>query len=330
VKEYAKEKLWLLVSPDDRLKLETKLAQVLKIPKIPYSDFVRDNGVFIAPEQYKKWNIRYTLELQGSGDMIITYPEAYHQVLNLTDTLAEAINYAPKGWKLNSDYQFKDRSVNPTALSAEDFNTAEEGRKAVFCLGTKRGPTERLAVDDIRTPLEKRSKNLKTQLLTPLSTTGPRQQPTERRTQSSSPRSIGNLTRRATLIEDREDDNTEINSECDDNSSNDEGSSFDVDEGIANSSFPNESQFSETSEAYTQSPNNNAEAGLSSEIMNEDDPSVEGAVAVAERVEVVEGGFLVVVGGGLLVAVLLLLVCATVVGRFLETNLVLLVIFRRK
>jgi len=58
---------------------------------------VRDNGAFIAPEQYKKWNIRYTLELHGPGDMIVTYPEAYHQVLNLTDTLAEAINFAPKG-----------------------------------------------------------------------------------------------------------------------------------------------------------------------------------------------------------------------------------------
>jgi len=262
-------KLWLIINPDDRSKLETKLAQVLKIPQMPHSDFARDNQIFIAPEQYQKWNIRYTLELQGPGDMIITYPEAYHQVLNVTDTLAEAINFAPDGWKLSNNYRFKDRLLNPTALSAEDF-TAEEGHKALFRRGTKRGPVEKLAADDIQTPVEKRFKNSTTHLLTPLSMTGPRQRLTGRRTQSSSPQSIGRVKRGPTLIIDGDDNNIYTNSECDDNSSSGNGSSLDVDEGIAKSRFTNDNQFPKTSKMYTDLPGNNVETDLTTGNMSED------------------------------------------------------------
>ena len=46
--------------------------------------------------------------------------------------------------------------MNPTALSAT--NTADEGQNVLFFRGTKRGPMESLTVDELRTPLEKRSK----------------------------------------------------------------------------------------------------------------------------------------------------------------------------
>lgn len=270
-------KLWLFINPHDRSKLEAKLAQVLKISKIPHSDFVRDNEVFIAPEQFKKWKIRYKLEMQGPGDMIITYPETYHQVLNLTDTLAEAINFAPTGWKLSSDYIFKNRSTSSTSLSAEDFKQISEERRVMLCRGTKRGPVERPVIAGIRTPLEKKSRNSPRQLPTPPSTTGSRQQQTGNTRQSSSAQFVSRYSRIPTFTTDEAVTQVDTIAESGDDSSSESDSDniLDTDEGTTNSCFAEKSQSSRTSDVCTTTSGDVEVASTGAQSMDEETSSVE-------------------------------------------------------
>jgi len=151
-------KLWLLFRPQDKSKIEAKLAELLEIPDIPNSDFIRDHALFIAPELFRRWNIEYKIQLQGPGDMIVTYPGAYHQVLNITDTLAEAINFAPVGWKLARDHKFK-KGV-PKALRAEDFTylTPQPGINTKLSAGKKRKVVDRAQDNPSSLLLEKRLK----------------------------------------------------------------------------------------------------------------------------------------------------------------------------
>lgn len=254
-------KLWLLVNPDGRSKLEAKLTEVLDTSDNPHSDFVRDHEVFIAPEQDREWNIRYTLEMQGPGDVIITYPETYHQVLDLTDTLAEAINFAPSGWRLSSGYKFRNRSKHPTALSAEDFDLAEEQQRVMIQYGRKRERLERLAVGEIRTPLEKRYKSAVPQLLTPPSTTGSRPLDTVRKMQSRSARSINRLARISTPIANTEDEDTDIegNSGSDNDSSSYSSNDCIVDERTPNTSTTDKSSSQEDLAPQAESPESDVE-----------------------------------------------------------------------
>lgn len=100
-------KLWLVVQPESLPSLESHLKQVFKPRMASGSDFVRDLCVLVAPQQLREWEVLFEVFLQGPGDLVVTYPKAYHQVLNLTDSLAEAINFAPDNWELDEDYSFR-------------------------------------------------------------------------------------------------------------------------------------------------------------------------------------------------------------------------------
>lgn len=120
-------KLWLVVRPESLPSLESHLKQVFKPRLASGSDFVRDLCVFLAPQQLREWEVSFEVFLQGPGDLIVTYPKAYHQVLNLTDSVAEAINFAPENWELDEDYSFRtDQTArtNGSALTRAHFFTS--------------------------------------------------------------------------------------------------------------------------------------------------------------------------------------------------------------
>lgn len=108
-------KLWLVVEPESRPSLESHLKQNFKASSASGSDFVRDLCILVAPWQLREWGIPFRVFIQGPGDLVVTYPKAYHQVLNLTDSLAEAVNFAPEDWELDEDYCFRNDSTAKTS-----------------------------------------------------------------------------------------------------------------------------------------------------------------------------------------------------------------------
>ena len=99
-------KLWLIVYPQDKDKLEHRLWDSLRLDsngeaprnRRPQAaeplcaQFVRHLGVILKPSLLRHWKIRFSIKVQAKGDMMFILPGAYHQGINLGANLAEAIN----------------------------------------------------------------------------------------------------------------------------------------------------------------------------------------------------------------------------------------------
>ncbi|KAI9877174.1 MAG: hypothetical protein M1830_004632 [Pleopsidium flavum] len=107
-------KCWTVVTPSHHAKLEEILYAFLNPgermlssrtnlkPKTPpqCSQFLRHNSVYVPTELLQLLDIEYTLVAQHQGEMVITFPFAYHQGYNTGPNIAEAIGYASERWEV--------------------------------------------------------------------------------------------------------------------------------------------------------------------------------------------------------------------------------------
>ncbi|KAF1951128.1 transcription factor jumonji, partial [Byssothecium circinans] len=88
-------KLWLWIVPADTEALEERLKEEFHDEyKNVCSQGVRHLSILLSPRQLEAWNIRYGIKICREGEIIVTLPGTYHQVVNLRDNVAEALNFA--------------------------------------------------------------------------------------------------------------------------------------------------------------------------------------------------------------------------------------------
>ena len=90
-------KLWIIIDPNSKLRLESRLAETLNITPV-CSQFVRHQFILPQPSLLRQWKIRFQILLQPPGSMILLQPNTYHCGLNLGFNIAEAINYSDSEW----------------------------------------------------------------------------------------------------------------------------------------------------------------------------------------------------------------------------------------
>lgn len=94
-------KVWLIVPPEFAEALKAKVKEDLADrvrPVHPYSQFVRHMDALLSPKLLEKWEILYHIISCKAGEMVITLPGAYHQVINAGPNYAQAINFAMPDW----------------------------------------------------------------------------------------------------------------------------------------------------------------------------------------------------------------------------------------
>lgn len=107
-------KCWKVVAPKDHAKLEEVMHAFLNPeermlssrtelkPRRPpqCSQFLRHKSVYLPEELLQLLNIEFTSVVQHQGEMVITFPFAYHEGYNSGPNIAEAIGYATDRWEV--------------------------------------------------------------------------------------------------------------------------------------------------------------------------------------------------------------------------------------
>ncbi|KAI9853270.1 MAG: Lysine-specific demethylase 4B [Vezdaea acicularis] len=84
-------KLWLIVYPHHKEKLESRLKHHLNIPAA-CSQFVRHYPIIIRPSLLREWEIDFSVALQEPKTLMLILYGAYHCGLNFGKNIAEACN----------------------------------------------------------------------------------------------------------------------------------------------------------------------------------------------------------------------------------------------
>ncbi|KAI4616629.1 hypothetical protein J4E80_005903 [Alternaria sp. BMP 0032] len=89
-------KVWLSIEPAFIDTLTARLRQVYATDLTHWScsQTIRHLNVFIPPSSLREWGIPYHIRLCRRGEAVFTTPRALHQVINLGDNVAEAVNFA--------------------------------------------------------------------------------------------------------------------------------------------------------------------------------------------------------------------------------------------
>ncbi len=107
---------WTVVRPTEHKKLEETLhgflhpsksgemgtSIAIPRPKFPpkCDNFLRHNPLYVPEETLKHDDIKYTKVVQFLGEMVITFPFAYHQAYNTGANIAESMPYASERWEI--------------------------------------------------------------------------------------------------------------------------------------------------------------------------------------------------------------------------------------
>ncbi|KAL0256820.1 hypothetical protein SLS55_007629 [Diplodia seriata] len=107
-------KVWLMIEPCYRRELEHKAKCYLVKDKRKReeeehegqgqdqskecSQFVRHLSTLLSPKLLDAWDIPYRIVSCAAGEMVVTFSETYHQVVNAGPNLAVAINFAESEW----------------------------------------------------------------------------------------------------------------------------------------------------------------------------------------------------------------------------------------
>jgi hypothetical protein len=110
------EKIWVILPPNQKIHLENYFEWVYRVQnrespqcdqvsctqhRITRADrfqFIRHLNVYIPTAMLDILHIRYRIIHQRPGQAVITFPQAYHQGLNATANVAEAMNFATEDW----------------------------------------------------------------------------------------------------------------------------------------------------------------------------------------------------------------------------------------
>lgn len=123
-------KVWLVVPPDNLAALESRMRQLgdsLR-PIQPCSQFVRHLNALLSPRLLEEWGIEFDIVTCRAGEMVVTLPGAYHQVLNSGPNYAQAVNFALPDWAGPPEgYRFccEEEYPNPNAPKAGHFRVLD-------------------------------------------------------------------------------------------------------------------------------------------------------------------------------------------------------------
>jgi len=131
-------RVWAIARPQEHKKLEEMLHGFLQPlnakgkgvgmeiprPKLPPAcdNFLKHKSLYIPEEVLKSYDIKHTKVVQYLGEMVITFPFAYHQAYNTGANIAESIAYASDRWKIfHAKKLFKhcDQKCFPEAVSPD-------------------------------------------------------------------------------------------------------------------------------------------------------------------------------------------------------------------
>lgn len=94
-------KVWLMVPPRFQEALETRvrnhLTDGLRLAR-SCSQSVRHMDALLSPILLDSWDIPYHIVVCKAGQMVVTLPGTYHQVINAGPNYAQAINFAMPNW----------------------------------------------------------------------------------------------------------------------------------------------------------------------------------------------------------------------------------------
>jgi len=97
-------KLWLIINPRHKHKLEGRLAEYMGVQS-KCSQFLRHPEILPHPSLLQGWRIEFSVVLRQSGSLILPEYDAYHCGLNLGPNCAEAINYSESDWIVPPTYR---------------------------------------------------------------------------------------------------------------------------------------------------------------------------------------------------------------------------------
>lgn len=95
---YGQPKLWMAINPKDADKFKTFCRREFSEEFRACPEFLRHKGVMISSETLRKNGIRVTSTLQYEGDIIITWPQCFHSVINSGSNIMESINIGIADW----------------------------------------------------------------------------------------------------------------------------------------------------------------------------------------------------------------------------------------
>ncbi|KAF9641777.1 putative transcription factor jumonji aspartyl beta-hydroxylase protein [Lasiodiplodia theobromae] len=95
-------KVWLMVPPRFQKALEAQVQNHLAADRPRSarrcSQSVRHMDALLSPLLLDSWGIPYDIVVCKAGQMVVTLPGTYHQVINAGPNYAQAINFAMPGW----------------------------------------------------------------------------------------------------------------------------------------------------------------------------------------------------------------------------------------
>lgn len=91
-------KVWIIINRKNSEKLKKILKEKVKDEMKHCTNFWNHKNIILHPSFLKSHNIKYHVVHQKPGMMIVTGIHCFHQVINVTQTLATARNYATNDW----------------------------------------------------------------------------------------------------------------------------------------------------------------------------------------------------------------------------------------
>ena len=95
---YGAPKLWYGIPPDDAHKLERLARSFFPDHFRDCPAFLRHKMTVISPTVLKKYSVPFSRVVQREGQIVISFPRAYHSGFNLGLNLAESTNFATSQW----------------------------------------------------------------------------------------------------------------------------------------------------------------------------------------------------------------------------------------
>ena len=90
---YFGTKHWDCVMPKDATRIENRFGGAFEC-----AQKVRHDPTFVPTVKFVEWDISWVSFTQRAGEVVVVFPQTYHQGWTRASSLAEAINYAPVAW----------------------------------------------------------------------------------------------------------------------------------------------------------------------------------------------------------------------------------------
>lgn len=91
-------KYWYAIAEEDTDRFESLMASMFSHQANACPQFLRHKRSLVSPSLLTKAGISYTTQVQRAGDIIITFPGAYHFGFNTGFNCAESTNFAVPEW----------------------------------------------------------------------------------------------------------------------------------------------------------------------------------------------------------------------------------------